>query len=186
MPQRIIDVLESVQIQKQHRDSGIVAARCRNCLGEAILQQGPVGQIRENIVVCHMGHFRSPGPPDRHVVEDNNSSRRQTMLVMDRSSRVFNSKFSSVTSYQNAVRRKSNSSVFPDCRSQWIRTRLPRAAVDDYKYLIDILACGCFSSPTGDLFRYDIKVGNSPFKVRAQYGVPYGIERYLGAFFLRE
>src|ERR1700724_2468391 len=108
------------------------------------------------------------------------------MLVMDWSSRVFNGKFSSVTPYQNAVRCKSNSPVFSDCRSQWILTRLSRAAIDNYKYLIDLPAIGFFSWPTSDLFRYSIKVGNFALKVGTQYRITDGIERHLGAFFFRE
>ena len=43
MTQRVVDVLEAIQIHDQQRETGVVALRGQDRLLESVTQQGPVG-----------------------------------------------------------------------------------------------------------------------------------------------
>jgi hypothetical protein len=51
MPQGVVDVLESIEIEQQHRKLLIVAPRPGDAMGQALAQQGAVGQPREGVVM---------------------------------------------------------------------------------------------------------------------------------------
>ena len=54
MPQRVVDVLESVQVHEHHRKLLAFAACQRNRLGKPVVQQNAIGQTGENIVMGQM------------------------------------------------------------------------------------------------------------------------------------
>jgi hypothetical protein len=51
MPQRIVDILEAIQIDELHCNFGIITRGCHNRVADSILQQHPVRQIGEDIVL---------------------------------------------------------------------------------------------------------------------------------------
>ena len=50
MAQRVVDVLEAVEVEQQHRDHAALAAGAGQLLAEPVVQQGAVGQAGEQIV----------------------------------------------------------------------------------------------------------------------------------------
>src|ERR1700722_19092580 len=130
-----------------------------------------------------MGHLCFDGPGHRHVVKNYDRSSRRPILIMDWSGRIFDGKFSAVTSNENAVWGKSRSFVLLERRFQGIQARRSCTTVDNYKHVVDMLAGGLFPSPTSDLFGHSIEVRNSASQVDAQHRIPDGVKRHLRAFF---
>src|SRR5580704_15391304 len=186
MTQRVIDVLESVQIYILHRDPRTITIGCHNRLCNSISQQGSVRQIRENIVLGQMGHLHSHRPWREYVVENDYGSGHQPISIMDGGSRNFDGRFRPVASNEHTVLVEFYRFIFLDRGFQKARTGLSCDAVDDFKYLIERLAEGLLSNPTRYLFRYNIEVGNFPSDVGVEYSVPDRVERDLGARFCRE
>jgi hypothetical protein len=48
---RVVDVLEAVEIEEQHREHGAVFQAARDGLGKMSLQEQAIGQARERVVV---------------------------------------------------------------------------------------------------------------------------------------
>ena len=61
MPERVVDLLEAVEVQTQH---GHVLAlpRRRSCFVQAFAQMKAVGQIGQHVVPCQVGHARFDAP----------------------------------------------------------------------------------------------------------------------------
>lgn len=55
LPQRVVDGLEAVQVQEHQRHHPLVALRPRKRLREAVLEEGPVRQARQVIVLGQVG-----------------------------------------------------------------------------------------------------------------------------------
>ena len=70
-----------------------------------------------------MGHLYFDGPGHRHVVKNDYRSVHHPVLIMDWSGRIFDGKFSPVTSNQNALSGKSHSFVLLECRFQKLSDR---------------------------------------------------------------
>ena len=51
MPERVVDVFESVEIKEQKRNFVLPPTSASECLGQAILKKSPIGQSRKSIVV---------------------------------------------------------------------------------------------------------------------------------------
>ena len=50
MPERVVDLLEPIEVHDQERETGILAARLQDRLLDAIAEQRPVGQARQRVV----------------------------------------------------------------------------------------------------------------------------------------
>ena len=57
VPQGIVDLLESVQVEEHHRDLDAVPPRALERNLQTILEQHPVRQTRQRVVVRIEGHF---------------------------------------------------------------------------------------------------------------------------------
>ena len=57
VPKRIVDVLESIAIEKEHRNATAVAARQRNRARQAIIQQQSIGQVRQSVMLGEVEHL---------------------------------------------------------------------------------------------------------------------------------
>ena len=57
MPERIVDVFEAIQIQKQHRDFFRVTRREGDRLADPVVQQHAIGQTGQKVVLGRMGHL---------------------------------------------------------------------------------------------------------------------------------
>ena len=70
MAERIVDVLEAVEIDVQHRDGAAGAVRPHHRLIEPVAEQGPVGHVRQTVVQRQAGELVGQLARDRHVVRD--------------------------------------------------------------------------------------------------------------------
>src|SRR5712664_4397690 len=62
MSQRIVDVFEAIQIQKDYGDMFSLPASQRNRLGDTVVEQQENGQIRDNIVVRGVSQLERDSP----------------------------------------------------------------------------------------------------------------------------
>ncbi len=137
--ERIVDVLEAVDVEEEDRDLGAVALRERDRLADAIVEQQPVRQAGEDIVLGRMGDLQRHRPggrlclPARADVADR-SSDQNAVGALQRAQHDLDRKFAAIL----AARRKL------DAGADLLRQRLgPRArAVGD--------------QPLGEAFRDDV------------------------------
>ena len=54
MTQRVVDVLEAVEVEKHQRDLAAAAVGTRDRLSDAVRQQRAVGQAGQRVMVCHV------------------------------------------------------------------------------------------------------------------------------------
>ena len=57
MPERVVDVLEVIQVEEQQGPAHVMPRQQGALLGQAIHQQGPVGQVGERVVIGQMTHL---------------------------------------------------------------------------------------------------------------------------------
>ena len=62
MSQGIVDVLEAIQIQKQHGDFFRVTRRQGDRLADPVVQQHAIGQTGQKVVLGRMGHLQRHRP----------------------------------------------------------------------------------------------------------------------------
>ena len=110
MSQRIVDVLEAVEIQEQHRDLLPVARRQGDRLADAVVQEHAIGQAGQEIVLGRMGHLQRHRARRAHVAEDDDRAGHLPFAVVDRGDGVFDRNLKSVAPDEDAVRRQVTSS----------------------------------------------------------------------------
>ena len=106
MPQRIVDVFEAIQIQKQHRDVFHVTRRQGDRLADPVVQQHPIGQPGQKVVLGRMGDLQRHRPGDAHVAKNDDRSGGLPFAVVNGGDGVFDRNFKSVTPDEDGVRRQ--------------------------------------------------------------------------------
>src|SRR5229473_7771929 len=96
MTQGIIDVLKTVQIQKEYRKRSIVAASQGNGLSDPVVEENTIGKIREYIVLRRVSHLVRHGTRRAHIVEDDYRSYNAAYAVVDRGGGILNGGFKNV------------------------------------------------------------------------------------------
>ena len=91
--QRVVEELEAVEVEEEHRHVALLAARLHDRLVEAVLHEAPVGQPRERVVVRHvvdgalgvqaLGHVLDEGG-EAHDAPARVDERRVVPLALDR------------------------------------------------------------------------------------------------------
>jgi hypothetical protein len=83
--ERVVDFLETVQIDQQHREALVVTMRAQDRLLQAIEKQRAVGKIGERVVVREVGNALAGQvalPPDRGLAQFPLDGRRQPREVV--------------------------------------------------------------------------------------------------------
>ena len=70
MAERVVDVLEAVEVDEQHADAAAVAPRLRDRLRQALLQQQAVGQAGERVARGHVLQALLGLDARRHVLNE--------------------------------------------------------------------------------------------------------------------
>src|SRR5579863_9527177 len=104
MSKGVVDFLEVVQIQKQHRELPPVTPREHNRLGKPVVQQHSVWQIGEKVMLRQMGHFLSHATRRAHVVENHHGAGYSPQPVVDGCGGILDGYFYLVAPYENAIR----------------------------------------------------------------------------------
>src|ERR1700719_2526754 len=114
MTQRVVDLFESVQINAQHCDVSPMPTRYHNGLAQSIFEERSVGQIRENIVLCQMGHLQSHCRSLGYAAENDNRPGQHPLTIMDRGGGILDGTFLPVAPNENTVWRESHGAIFHD------------------------------------------------------------------------
>ncbi len=51
VPERVVDVLEVVQVKEYHAHKPFAAVRLNHCMAQSIVEQSPVQQTRQHVMV---------------------------------------------------------------------------------------------------------------------------------------
>src|SRR5229473_612279 len=62
MSQRIVDVFETIQIQKDHGNRVVLAVSQGNGLRDSVVEQHAIGEIGDKIVLSGVGHLERHSP----------------------------------------------------------------------------------------------------------------------------
>ena len=76
VPERVVDVLEPVEVDEQHADATAAALRLRDRLREPLVQQQPVGQSRQRVARRHVLQALLGLDPRRNVLHERENRRR--------------------------------------------------------------------------------------------------------------
>ena len=82
MAQRVVDALEVVQVQAQHRGGAAVAGRVQR-LEHLFAEQAPVGHAGQRVVVGHVAHLRMGGVLVGDVIGDQQHIARARIAVVE-------------------------------------------------------------------------------------------------------
>src|ERR1017187_7615289 len=111
MSQGIVDVLEAVQIQIQHSGETLLPARKKDRLANAVIQELPIGQPGEKVMLGGIGQLLLQCPRCAHVAEHDNRSGHLPLTAVNGGDGIFNRNFASVTADQNTVQRQVSLSI---------------------------------------------------------------------------
>ena len=103
MAQGIVNVLETIHVQKKQCQLALATAGQRYCLFQSVAQQYPVGQIGQTVVLGQIGHPERQRPRRRHVMKHHDGAGHRAAPVMDRSCGILDRGFDSVPPDQDAV-----------------------------------------------------------------------------------
>ena len=106
MSQRIVDVLETVQIQKQHRDLFRMTLRQGDRLADSVVQEHPIGQPGQKIVLGRMRHLQRHRAGGAHIAKNDYRPSGLPFAIVNRGDGVFDRNFDPIPPDQNAVRRQ--------------------------------------------------------------------------------
>jgi hypothetical protein len=106
MSKGVIHVFEAVQIQKQHRSLALLPARKNDRLGHAVVEQRPVGQTGEGVVLGGMGQPILQSPLLGDIAEHEHRPCDFSFAAMERGGGVFDEDLPSVALDEDAVGRQ--------------------------------------------------------------------------------
>ena len=182
MSQRIVDVFETIQIQKDHGNRSVLAASQGNRLSDPVVEQQAIGQIRDNIVLRGVRHLDRHGPCRAHIMENNHRSDDAACPVVDRRGGIFNGGFKSVAADEDAIHSQSHRPILLDGHLHGVSSGLARGAVNNSEDFGEGFASGFFAAPTGHGLGNEIEIGDIAGNVRTENGVTNRVEGDHGAF----
>src|SRR6266436_486517 len=167
MAQGIIDVLEAVQIQKEHRKRSILAASQGNRLSDPVVEEHTIGQIREYIVLRGVSHLVRHGPRRAHIMENDHGSNNPPAAVVDRGGGIFNGGFKTVAADEDAVQSESDSSVLLNRHLHRISSGLARIAINNLEHFGEWFPDSFFAAPAGHSLGNEIEIGHATGNIGA-------------------
>src|ERR1700722_14748366 len=103
MPQGIVDVLEAINVKKEHGYLVPVALRQGDCLIDPVIQKHSIGQTSEHVVLGSMRHLLRHFPRDTHIAKDLHRSDNPPTVIVNGSNGVLDVYFRSVTPDDDGV-----------------------------------------------------------------------------------
>jgi hypothetical protein len=80
--------IEAIEIEIEERQRAMVPLSRPDRLAEAIVQQAPIGQIRQSVVLGHIGQFERQCPGRAHVMEHHDGTRDVAAAVVPLNSKI--------------------------------------------------------------------------------------------------
>src|ERR1700730_1283202 len=114
MSQRIIDILEPIQIQKDYCEMFFLAASQGNRLRDPVSEQHAIGQFRKTIMLGEIGHLERHPARCGDVVENDYSPDDSARPVVDRRGGILNGGFTAVAADQDAIHSQSYRPILLD------------------------------------------------------------------------
>ena len=111
---------------KRSRSKNSSASLCsvtvsqRQRLGQPVVQQDPIGQIGEAVVLRQMSHLERQRPRHAHVTKHHDGAGHVSPAIVDRCGGVFDGGFGAVAPDQDAVRLEPYGLVFQNCQRHGI------------------------------------------------------------------
>ena len=114
MSQGIVDVLEAIQIQENHRDEGFVTLRQGDGLTEPVIEEQSIGQTGERVMLGGMLYLFRQGLCRAHVAENDDRSGSLSYAIVNGGGGVLNEGFMSIPTDEEAVWRQMPNPVLFD------------------------------------------------------------------------
>ena len=184
--ERVVDVLESIQVDVQHGDGAAGAVRAHHRLIEPVAQQGPVRNVRETVVQREARELVGQFAGDRHVVRHHDGPDDAAEPVVDRRGAGLDGEFHAVAAHQHAVRAESHRPVLDDGARGGRGDGAAGRDVDQSEHIVHRASGSLCLGPAGHPFGDDVEVGDPAPEIRAHHGIADGIERDLCALLFLE
>src|SRR6185312_13792463 len=127
----VVDVLEAIQIEEQHRQFLPMTVRHGDRLCQAVIENNSVCDVRETVVLGEIRHADRQSPRGAHVVEHHDGPGNASTPVVDGGGGVLDCGFYTVTADQNAVGGEAHRLVVPPRQRHRIRADITGGGVDD-------------------------------------------------------
>ena len=184
--ERVVDVLESVQVDVEHRDGAPGAMRSHHRLLEPVAQQSPVRDVSQTVVQREAGEFVGQFSGDRHVVRHHHGPDDAAEPVVDRRGAGLDGQFHAVAANQHAVGAESHRPVLDDGARRGRRDGVAGGDVDQSEHIVHRAPGSLCLGPAGHSFSNDVEIGDPAPEIRAHHGIADGIERDLSALLFLE
>ncbi len=178
---RVVDRLEAVQVEEQHRQRAAVTTRGLDRAGESVAEQEPVRQAGERVVLRQVGHALRHRARRPDIVEDQHGTGHETGAVADRRSRVLDRRFVTVATDQQAVRTQADGRILQDRQRQGIRHRLAAFGIDDADHVLQGPPTGFCGGPARHALRHRVQIGDDSDEVGREHSIADRVERELCA-----
>ena len=184
--ERVVDVLEPIAIEEQHREPPAVAARQRDRSREAVVQQQPVRQIGQRIVLGEVQHLQPALARDDDVAEHDHGAEDVAVAVVNRRRRMLDGGFLAVAADQDVVALEADLAVVLDRQLRRILRVLAGQAVGDVEHFGQRPREGFGARPAGQRFRFGIEIGDVALGIGGHHRVADRVQRDFGALALDE
>ena len=183
--QRVVDVLEVIQIEEKQRELFLAPLRQADRLSQPVAEQDPVGQFGEAVVLGQVRHSERLRPRRAHIVKDHDGARDLAAPVVDGCGRILDGGFDAVAPDQQAVRGEPDGPVLVNGHCHGIGHRIASNGVHNAEHIPQRMSGGLASGPAGQLLRDRIQISHVAPLVGAHDGVADGVQRDLGPLLFR-
>jgi hypothetical protein len=131
MAKGIVDLLETIEIEKQQRDLFPVARRQCDGLANSIVQEHSIGQASEKVVRCQMGDLFCHSAGRAYIAKNDDRPRSLTFPIVDGRDRVFDGDFMPIAADEDRVWRKVHRLILSERHLYEVRNGFPSRGVQN-------------------------------------------------------
>jgi hypothetical protein len=131
MAEGVVDVLEPVQVEEEHRDLLLVARGEGDGLRHAVVQEHAVRQAGQEVVLGRMRHLYRDGAGEPHVPEDDHGPGALPPAVVDGRDGRGDGDVHPVPAHQDRVRGERQALMAAALDLHGVGNRSPRRRVED-------------------------------------------------------
>src|ERR1017187_1121556 len=186
MSQRIIDVLESIQIEEEYREQSGITMCPGDGLVKAVIEEQAIGQSGEKVVFRQMSHPRCQCACHGYVAKNENRSVNKPVPVVNRSDGIFDEDFMAVATDQNTVDRKRTDLVVLRDHGHRIQYGFAGDCVDDPERFAHGPANCFIQGEASHSFRDGVEEGDVSFNIGTDNPVGNAVKRDLSSLLFLE
>ena len=177
MPQRVVDVLEAVEVEEQHGDLLQVPLGQAQRLRDPVVQQHPVRQARQEVVLGRVQDLLSHGAGLCHVAKNDHGAVDLAFAVANGGDGSLHRRLEPVTPDQDVVRRRLHRFGLGPGDEQRARRVRTRRGIQNSDDLRQGPAGGLVLGPPHHLLRHEVQEGDVARLVRRDDAVADTVER---------